>query len=222
MGSTLRFCLTTAAFAGFLHVCGALAGAEPWSATAWIQRDGRGNGSGVYLKNGLVLTAAHLTDPNVPMGVQISGFTVPATVLKQGSVDEVDLSLLAFDETQIKSRAALPPVSLCTAPPWPGDDVIVIDARTATRSHIVSPQMLPFSMRTRFPTLIGDVATTGASGSGVFDPHNKCLLGIMSQKIFSRTPEGDKDLAKYFVGADAIRRFLPTDPTRSGVGTQVR
>ena len=31
--------------------------------------------------------------------------------------------------------------------------------------------------------MISDVATTGNSGSGVFDAGNKCLLGIMSRKI---------------------------------------
>jgi hypothetical protein len=44
--------------------------------------------------------------------------------------------------------------------------------------------MLPFSIPRKFSTLISDVATTGNSGSGVFDAGNKCLLGIMSRKIF--------------------------------------
>jgi hypothetical protein len=56
--------------------------------------------------------------------------------------------------------------------------VIVVDAANAARSHIVSPQLLPYAWRNKFSTLIGDVATTGNSGSGVFDPNRKCLLGI--------------------------------------------
>jgi hypothetical protein len=55
-----------------------------------------------------------------------------------------------------------------------------VDAANAARSHIVSPQILP-ELRGKFPTLIGDVATTGNSGSGV--PKHKCLLGIMSRKF---------------------------------------
>jgi hypothetical protein len=80
------------------------------------------------------------------------------------------------------------------------------------QSHIVSPQVLPYTWRTKFSTLIRDVATTirdvattGNSGSGVFDPNHKCLLGI------SHTTEGDKEVAKYFVSAVAIRDFMPVE-----------
>jgi len=56
---------------------------------------------------------------------------------------------------------------LCEGPPWP-DPVIVVDAGHAAQSNIVSPQVLPFTLRNKFSTLIADVATTGNSGSGVF------------------------------------------------------
>ena len=50
----------------------------------------------------------------------------------------------------------------------------------------------------------------------MFDAGNKCLLGIMSRKIFVRPNSGDaeskeKDIAKYFVPASKIRAFIPTD-----------
>jgi hypothetical protein len=61
----------------------------------------------------------------------------------------------------------------------------------------------------RFSTVISDVATTGNSGSGVFDAGQKCLLGIVSLKIYqtprSGAPENEhKDIAKYFVPASII------------------
>jgi hypothetical protein len=102
-------------------------------------------------------------------------------------------------------------MQLCEVPPWPTDPVIVVDARRASQSHIVSPQVLPYTWRTKFSTLIRDVATTGNSGSGVFDPNHKCLLGIISGKFTSRTTEGDKEVAKYFVPAVAIRDFMPVE-----------
>jgi hypothetical protein len=102
-------------------------------------------------------------------------------------------------------------MQLCEAPPSPGDPVIVVDAKRASQSHIVSPQLLPSTLRTKFSTLIGDVATTGNSGSGVFDPYRKCLLGIISGKFTSHGTEGDKDIAKYFVPAAAIRDFMPVE-----------
>jgi Trypsin-like peptidase domain len=170
-------------------------------------KDGSPSGSGVYLSSGLVITAAHLTDANASMGVRIAGAALPATVLKQGSLDYIDLTLLKVDEAKLPTRIALPQMPLCTAPPWPGDPVIVVDADRASRSRIVSPIILPFTMRSRFNTLIADVTATGNSGSGVFDPNHKCLLGIMSQKIMT----GGKDLAKYFVPAAEIRKFMPAE-----------
>ena len=183
----------------------------PWIATAAIVKDGVSNGAGVYLKSGLVITAAHLTDMNAQMGVHIAGVGLPAKVLRQGSLEDVDLSLLLIDEGKLPTNVRLPQMQLCEAPPWPGDPVIVVDATQAARSHIVSPQVLSFTSRIKFSTLIADVATTGNSGSGVFDPSRKCLLGIMSRKFVSRTTEGDKDVAKYFVPAATIRDFLPAE-----------
>jgi Trypsin-like peptidase domain len=181
----------------------------PWIATAGIIRNGEQPGSGVYLKSGLIITAAHLTAIDATMSVRIAGVVLPAKVLKQGSAEDVDLSLLLVDEQKLPAR--LPRLQLCEAPPWPTDPVIVVDARRASQSHIVSSQVLPYTWRSKFPTLIGDVTTTGNSGSGVFDPKRKCLLGIISGKFTSHTTEGDKEIAKYFVSAAAIRDFMPVD-----------
>jgi hypothetical protein len=84
------------------------------------------------------------------------------------------------------------------------------------RSRIMSPRLLPFAYQARFSTVISDVATTGNSGSGVFDAGRKCLLGIMSVKIQIRTNNGDggsqvRDIAKYFVPASTIAEFIPAE-----------
>jgi Trypsin-like peptidase domain len=188
--------------------------AGPWIATAAIIANGQQTGSGVYLNSGLIITAAHLTAVDAKMGVRIAGMVLPelpAKVLKQGSSEDVDLSLLLVDEEKLLTSIRLPRIQLCEAPPWPGDPVIVVDATHATQSQIVSPRVLPFTLRTKFSTLIRDVATTGDSGSGVFDPNRKCLLGIISGKLTSHTTEGDRDIAKYFVPAAAIRDFMPVE-----------
>ena len=186
----------------------------PWIATAAIIRNGEQTGAGVYLNSGLIITAAHLTAVDAKMGVRIAGMVLPelpAKILKQGSSEDVDLSLLLVDEEKLLTSIRLPRMQLCEAPPWPGDPVIVVDARHATQSQIVPPQVLSFTLRTKFSTLIRDVATTGDSGSGVFDPNRKCLLGIISKKFTSHTTEGDKEIAKYFVPAAAIRDFMPVE-----------
>src|SRR5262245_30692766 len=187
-------------------------GGGPWIATAAIIRNGEQTGSGVYLNSGLIITAAHLTAVDAKMGVRIGGLVLPALpakILKQGSSEDVDLSLLLVDEEKLLTSVSLPRMQLCEAPPWPGDPVIVVDATHATESQIVPPQVLPFTLRTRFSTLIRDVATTGDSGSGVFDPSRKCLLGIISGKLTFHTTEGDKNTARSFVPALAIRGSMP-------------
>jgi trypsin-like peptidase len=159
-------------------------------------------GPAVYLGSGLLLTAAHLVNPGADISVVIARAKLPAKVLKQGVYEDIDLSLLHFDQSKLPPT--LPTVQLCSTPPWPGDPVIVINAGQATRSTIVAPSVLPPLYQHRFPTLIKDVATTGNSGSGVFDATKKCLLGVMSRKF---TVNG-KDIAKYFVSADLIRIFM--------------
>jgi S1-C subfamily serine protease len=159
-------------------------------------------GPAVYLGSGLLLTAAHLVNPGADITVVIARAKLPAKVLKQGVYEDIDLSLLHVDQSKLPPT--LPTVQLCSAPPWPGDPVIVINAGQATRSTITAPSILPPLYQHRFPTLIKDVATTGNSGSGVFDATKKCLLGVMSRKF---TVNG-KDIAKYFVSADLIRVFM--------------
>src|SRR5262245_29156125 len=87
------------------------------------------------------------------MSVRIVGVVLPAKVLKQGSVEDVDLSLLLIDEEKLPADIEVPRMQLCEAPPWPGDPVIVVDAGHATRSHIVAPQVLQFTLRHKFSTL---------------------------------------------------------------------
>jgi hypothetical protein len=66
---------------------------------------------------------------------------------------------------------------LCDNKPWPGEPVIVAIPEGTARSHVVLPSLLPAQYQKRFSTVIRD-ATTGNSGSGVFDAGQKCLLGI--------------------------------------------
>ena len=78
---------------------------HPWIATAGIIRNGAQSGSGVYLKSGLIITAAHLTAVEDKMSVHIAGVLLLAKVLKQGSAEDVDLSLLLVDEQKTACEA---------------------------------------------------------------------------------------------------------------------
>jgi hypothetical protein len=61
----------------------------------------------------------------------------------------------------------------------------------------------------------GIIRDGGQSGSGVYLKSGlvitAALIGIMSRKFTSHMPEGDRDTAKYFVPAAAIREFLPAE-----------
>jgi Trypsin-like peptidase domain len=206
--AALALCLVTACFAPVgSKATERKESGDPWIATVAIIRNEEQPGSGVYLGSGLIITAAHLTAVDAKMSVRVAGIALPATILKQGLAEDIDLSILLVDEQKLPVR--LPRMQLCEAPPWPGDPVIVVDAERASQSHIISPNVLRFTLRTKFSTLIGDVANTGNSGSGVFDPNRKCLLGIISGKFTSI--EGNKEIAKYFVSTAVIRDFMPVD-----------
>ena len=167
---------------------------------------------GVYLGKGLIITAAHVVgSANAP--VQIADLNLQAKVVKRSPFEELDLALLSVDEEKLPISLRLRRMPLCQRPLYAGEPVIVAIPEGTARSQVVSPLSLPRDVRKRFSTAIKDVATTGNSGSGVFDANLKCLLGIMSRKI-SITPAGaekPRDIAKYFVPAAVIRAFIPSE-----------
>jgi S1-C subfamily serine protease len=175
-------------------------------------------GYGIYLGNGLVLTAAHVagdvaeTKPHVV----IAGQDLPATLVRQGSLDSVDLTLLSIDGTKLPVGLQMRRTPLCEHPPFSGERVVVAIPEGTAPSKIVPRQAIPADLRGRFDTAIADVASTGNSGSGVFDARDLCLLGIMSRKISVSlrpftvgAPPRTVDIAKYFVPAAQIKAFIP-------------
>jgi len=176
-------------------------------------------GYGVYLGNGLVLTAAHVpgnfaeTNPHV----LIAGQDLPASLVKEGALGTVDLTLMSIDATKLPVRLRMSRMPLCERAPFAGETVVVSIPEGTVRSHVLPPLALPPDLRGRFDTAIGDVATTGNSGSGVFDAWKQCLLGIISRKIsVARLGTGigaapkTQDIAKYFIPVRDIKLFMPT------------
>lgn len=172
-------------------------------------------GYGIYLGGGYFLTAAHvagearLTKPRVV----IEGREYPTTMVKEGTFEGTDLSLLSVDEVLLPMRLSLRRMRLCGAVPAPGEDVVTLVPGKIEHSRIFPPRMIPNSAR-RFSTAIADVAQTGNSGAGVFDLRRHCLVGVMSRKISEVQREGltgrkSRDIAKYFVPAPQIAAFLP-------------
>jgi hypothetical protein len=177
-----------------------------------------GPGYGIYLGKGLFITAAHvagrawMTRPKVV----IAGQEYPTSVVKEGSFEGTDLTLLSIEESLLPMRLRLRQNTLCKEPPRPGQDVVTVIPEAVVHSHILAPASIPVSVR-RFSTAIADVAQTGNSGSGVFDAQHRCLLGIMSRKISqTRVQPGTGrretyDIGKYFVPASEIAAFMPAN-----------
>ena len=180
-------------------------------------------GYGIYLGNGLILTASHVPGTfasNKPR-VVIAGQDLPAGLVKEGNLDSVDLTLLSVDGTKLPVRLQMRRMPLCERAPYAGEAVVVAIPEGTARSRVLPRQAIPADLRARFDTAIADVATTGNSGSGVFDAANFCLLGIISRKIsivqhglrFGAPITATRDIAKYFVPAPAIKAFIPPDVT---------
>jgi hypothetical protein len=181
-------------------------------------------GGGVYLGNGLVVTAAHVAGNRFfhQIRVGIAGQELAATVIKEGHFSQVDptaidLALVSIDEQALPVSLRLRRMPVCKNQPLPGEHVIVATPEAIARSQVISPALLPHNLLAKFTTAISDVATTGNSGSGVFDQNRQCLLGIISAKItMTRIRQANAnpvkeahDIAKYFVPAPVITEFIP-------------
>jgi hypothetical protein len=175
-------------------------------------------GNGVYLGSGLILTAAHVAGaPGSAVKLQIGGRDLAGRVVRQGQFPELDLALISLDDGQLSVSLRLRRMTICKRPPSPGENVIVAIPGAIARSHVISPSLLPRKLAAKFQTAISDVATTGNSGSGVFDANEKCLLGIISAKIWvselrrenGQTVKERFDIAKYFVPSPVITAFIP-------------
>jgi hypothetical protein len=183
-------------------------------------------GYGIYLGHGIVITAAHVVGhwPNFTNPrVLIAGQDLPAKVIKEGSFETVDLALLSVNEARLPISLRLRLNPLCKEPPKAGENVIVVLSYGTVRSRIIFPQLLPPKYRTIFDTFISDVRIAGGSGSGVFHAERKCLLGILSSKIWNynyRMENGPivrdlarstTDIARHFVPASTIADFIPPE-----------
>jgi hypothetical protein len=170
-------------------------------------------GTGIYLGNGVVLTAAHVAGLGIwrrPL-VDIAGLRLPTSVIKDGHFHHADLELLGIDQAQLPMSIALRRVPLCKEPATPGQPVIVVAPKGVTRSRVVPPEDLANQVSSEFRTAIVFVPKSGNSGSGVFAANKKCLLGMITRQITLNTA-GNKNkvpIAKYFIPAADIAAFIP-------------
>ena len=158
-------------------------------------------GEGVYLGQGKVLTAAHVIHSTIfgPIRVSLAGQTVSATPLRNGAAQHVDLALLSIDEMTLPVSVRLRRNALCSAEPKAGMDAVIVSSGESVASHVISPAAIAAELRAQYRTLI---AMPGPSGSGLYDPAHKCLLGIMSAKMEKYSSKFNSRIGKYSGGLD--------------------
>jgi len=178
-------------------------------------------GSGVYLGDGLVITAAHVIeyDPgHAAVTVLLDGTRTPGAVVFDGerqAKPPVDLALIRVATEYLPpARIVQPEVRPCPANPATGQAVTVAALGTVSQSATL-PTPLYREGATALTTQGGwtNILVTGYhpgnSGGGVFDPRARCLWGILNLEL-SGTPAGGArplDLTA-FVPATEIAAFM--------------
>src|SRR5262249_353711 len=84
-------------------------------------------GYGIYLRDGLVITAAQVVGAatHAKPSIRIGGEVLPAKVLKESPFEKDDLTLLSFGSQSLPTSLRMRRTSLCEAPPIAGEPVLV-------------------------------------------------------------------------------------------------
>ena len=151
-------------------------------------------GSGVYLGNGVVLTAAHVVTVNPAnrsVSVILDGWKVDAAI-KSVARNDLDLALLQIPAESLSLlRQTQKPLSVCDNDPIPNQNVAVAAEGKVTLAVAAGSDVLAAGFH------------QGSSGGGVIDPVRGCLWGIVRLEMSN----GSLDLTA-FVPARQITGFL--------------
>jgi hypothetical protein len=163
-------------------------------------------GSGVYLGNGLILTAAHVVavDPGNPVSsVIMDGWKSEAKLVATGQ-NGLDLALLRIEPSEIsRTRQGLKPLDLCAAGTAPNQPVVVAAQGQVSLSQTVGTAINAPALKGDWSNILATGYTHGASGGGLFDANKGCLAGII---VIEATAPGVA--LTQFVPAQQISAFL--------------
>jgi hypothetical protein len=211
-GLLLFFCCAAAAWSAESYLPPAAVGVQ-------IEKPAGDNihysqGSGVFLGDGLVLTAAHVVtlDPGNPaVIVLVDGIRVAGKLIFDEQAKGLDLALIKLPPEalgeQRRHQAKLP---VCAANPTPNQPVDVAEQGQVSRSATVNTAI---SSKARTTDGWTDLLNTGyhhgSSGGGVFDIRQGCLWGIVSLEMSGpSTTDGHFLDLTAFVPALDISHFL--------------
>lgn len=170
-------------------------------------------GSGIYLGDGLVITAAHVVrlDPaNRKVTVLIDGRRRDGSLVSVGQSDSVDLALIKIPAEELgEKRRKQAPVAVCTGNPGPSQPVVVASLGTVSNALTIATPITSDLQTGSWTNLLSTGYHQGNSGGGVFDPQLGCLWGILNMELSgpSKTDGRFLDLTA-FVPASKITPFL--------------
>lgn len=144
------------------------------------------SGSGVWLGNGKVLTAAHLfmgRKDGASVDVIIHRHTLTGTLLSHGDFGTFDLALIEVPLEEIpKDVAAIPFPALCNCNEVIGAQLYVV-AHDQSHETTASPEHAIQDKGRLWSTATTATLSHGVSGAGVFDARTGCLAGIVSRSV---------------------------------------
>ena len=180
-------------------------------------------GSGVFLGDGLVLTAAHVVDvnPDDPkITVVVDGWRIDGAVVQDGQAEteKLDLALVKIDQSVLSERRrAQPAVPVCAANPGPSQPVVVASLGTVTQAATISTPITSDGQTGDWTNLLSTGYHHGNSGGGVFSPGRGCLWGIINLELSGPVEGRFVDLTA-FIPATKIAPFLSLYRTRPNGG----
>jgi S1-C subfamily serine protease len=139
-------------------------------------------GSGIFLGDGLVLTAAHVITPNPQLltaSVIMDGWRTDARLLTTAPTG-LDLALLKITSEELSlQRRQLAPTALCATGTGPNQPVVIAAQGTVSLSRTVGAPIRSTTLNGDWRNILAGGYSHGASGGGVFDAQKGCLAGIL-------------------------------------------
>jgi hypothetical protein len=150
-------------------------------------------GSGVFLGNGMVLTAAHVVTiypGKLAVTVLIDGVRVDGKLVFEESAGGHDLALIQLPQDQLgEARRHQPKLAVCPANPTPNQPVEVAEQGHVSRSATVNTAISSAAKMTDgWTNLLSTGYHHGSSGGGVFDIGHGCLWGIITLEMSGPSP----------------------------------
>jgi hypothetical protein len=77
----------------------------------------------------------------------IAGLDLPAALIAQGPLDEIDLTLLAVDAAKLPVRLRMRRMPPCEGPPYAGEAVVLAIPEATAVSHMLPLAAVPKNLR---------------------------------------------------------------------------